>query len=132
MVDKLKPVLRLAGHTAFSFVAALAGASTLYALLRPLLGRERYQELAQTPLMILLLLASVSIGGAEGYRRWPVRSAFFAWALPAIVVFHLLVNRGWTGMNQKWSDPFFFFGIGAAYSVGALLAAIVIRNHQSS
>ena len=128
MVDKLKPLLRLAGHTVFSFLAAVAGGCTLYGLLRPILGAERYHQLTQTPAMMVLLLALVGIGGVEGYRRWPVRGAFFAWAIPAIRVFHLLVSRGWAIMNEKGADSFFFLGIGTAYSVGAMLAASVIRK----
>lgn len=132
MLDNLKPLLRLAGHTVFSFIAALAGSCTLYTLLRPILGPERYHHLAQTPVMMTFLLTSIGVGGFEGYRRWPVRSAFFAWALLALWILHLLLNRGRAAMNGKWSDPFFWFGIGAAYSVGALIGATVITKRFRS
>ncbi|MGO8794052.1 MAG: hypothetical protein ACLQLC_04450 [Candidatus Sulfotelmatobacter sp.] len=132
-VDKRKAFLALIAHTAFSFIAAVAGGATLYAFFRPVLGRERYDQFAQTPAMIVLLLTGAAVGGAEAYRRWPDRRAFFVWVLPAFWVCHLIVSRGMAAMKGRWSDPLFFLGIGAAYSAGALTAAIVIRKmFQSS
>jgi hypothetical protein len=132
MVDKLKALLALVAHTVFSFIAAFAGGCTLYALLRPILGSDRYRQLTQTPVMVVLLLTSVALGGVEGYRRWPDSRAFFTWVFPAIWVCHLILSHGMAAMTGKLSDPISFLGIGAAYSVGALTAAIVIKTFQSS
>ncbi len=128
MADKLKAFLILVAHTIFSFVAALLAGCALYTSLRPLLGRERYQQLAHTPLIAVLLLTGVALGGARVYLRWPDRRAFFAWVLPSIWVCHLALSRGMAAMEGKWADPLFFFGAGASYSVGAVIAAITIRK----
>jgi hypothetical protein len=124
-IDKLKAIVMIVAHTVFSFIAVLVAGCTLYAFFRPLLGRERYHQLAHTPVMIVLLLSSVALGGMQVYRRWHDHRAFFAWVLPAIWICHLILSRGVAAMEGKWSDPFFLFGVGASYSVGALIAAIV-------
>ena len=49
----------------------LASGCTLYVSLRPLVGRERYQQLAHTPLLVVLLLIGIALGGARFYLWWP-------------------------------------------------------------
>jgi CDP-diglyceride synthetase len=117
-------------HTILSFVAMLAGGCALYTSLRPLLGRERYQQLAHTPLIVVLLLTGVALRGARVYLWWPDRRAFFAWVLPSIWVCHLALSRGIAAVDGKWADPFFFFGVGASYSVGAWIAAMAIKKQE--
>jgi hypothetical protein len=75
--------------------------------------------------MVVLLLAGVALGGVQVYRRWPDRRAFFAWALPAVWVCHLVLSRGMAAMEGQWSDPLLWLGIGSAYSLGAFITAIV-------
>jgi hypothetical protein len=130
MADKLKAFLTLVAHTFFSFVAMLAGGCALYTSLRPLVGRERYQQLAHTPLIFVLLLTSVAMGGARVYLWWPDRRAFFVWVLPSIWVCHLALSRGIAAMEGKWADSFLFFGVGASYSVEALIAAMAFRKRE--
>jgi hypothetical protein len=130
MADKLKAFLTLVAHTIFSFVAPLAAGCAVYTSLRPLLGRECYQQLAHTPWIAVLLLTGVALGGARVYLWWPDRRAFFAWVLPSIWVCHLALSRGIAAMEGKWADPFFFFGLGASYSIGALIAAIAIKRQE--
>ena len=62
MAVKLKAFLILLAHTILSFVAMMAAGCALYTSLRPLLGRVRYQQLAQTPLIVVLLLTGVALG----------------------------------------------------------------------
>lgn len=131
MANKLKAFLTLLAHTFFSIVASLTSGCALYVSLRPLVGKGRYQQLAHTPLLVVLLLTGVALGGARVYLWWPDRRAFFAWALPSIWVCYLALSRGIAAMDGKWADPFFFFGVGAAYSLGALIAATAIKRQES-
>jgi hypothetical protein len=130
MAEKLKAFLTLLAHTIFSIVATLASGCALYVSLRPLVGRERYQQLAHTQLILVLLLTGVALGGARVYLWWPDRRAFFAWGLPSIWVCHLALSRGITAIQGKWADPFFFVGVGASYSAGALIAAMALKRQQ--
>jgi hypothetical protein len=125
MAEKLKALAKIVLHTVLSFVATLVAGSAVYSTFRPILGRERYHLFAQSPLMMVLLLTGVALGGMQVYRRWPDRLAFFAWVFPAIWTCHLLLYRGVAEMKGQWSDPLFWLGIGSAYSVGALITAIV-------
>jgi hypothetical protein len=126
--DMLKAFLTLVAQTIFSFIVALFAGCALYTSLRPLLGKARYQQLAHTPLIVVLLLTGVALGGVRVYLWWPDRRAFFAWVLPSIWVCHLALSRGMAAMEGKWADPFFFFGVGASYSVGALIATMAFRK----
>lgn len=130
MAVKLKAFLILLAHTILSFVVMMAAGCALYTSLRPLLGRQRYQQLAHTPLIVVLLLTGVALGGARVYLWWPHRCAFFAWVLPSIGVCLLALSRGTAAMEGKWADPFFFFGVGASYSVGALIVTMVIKKQE--
>ena len=130
MADKLKAFLALLAQTILSIVAALASGCALYVSLRPLLGRQRYQQLAHTPLIPLLLMTGIALGGARIYLWWPDRRAFFVWLFPSIWVCHLALSRGLSAMEGKWADPFFFFGVGASYSVGAVIAATAIKKQK--
>ena len=80
--DKLKAFLRVVGHTILSFIAALVAGFTFYAFFRPIVGRERYSNVARSPVMFVLLLIVVALWGMALYDRWHDRRAFFAWALP--------------------------------------------------
>lgn len=128
MAEKLKAFLTLVAHTSFAFVAALVVGCALYTSLRPLLGRERYHQLAHSPLIAVLLLTGVALGGARVHLWWPDRRAFFAWVLPSIWLCHLALSRGIAAMEGKWADPLLFFGVGVSYSAGALMAAMTIRK----
>ena len=128
MVEKLKAFLLVVAHTIFSFIAALVAGVTLHALFLPILGRERYHQIAHRPLMVVLILSCVGLGGAQVYCRWPDRRAFFAWVLPAFWLCHLILSHGTAAMEGKWSDPLFFLGAGASYSVGAFIAATLTRK----
>ncbi|HZQ18069.1 MAG TPA: hypothetical protein VFA90_05055 [Terriglobales bacterium] len=125
MAEKLRAFAKLVLHTMLSLIATLLAGSAVYSTLRPILGRERYHQFAQSPLIMVLLLAGVAFGAMQVYRRWPDRLAFFAWVFPAILTCHLLLYRGMAEMKGQWSDSLFWLGIGSAYSVGALITAIV-------
>ena len=128
MTVKLKAFLALLAHTAFSFIAAFTSFCAVYSFFVPILGKARYNQFAKTPMIWVLLLMGVALGGVQVYRRWPDRRAFFAWVFPAIWVCHLVLSRGIEDMEGKWSDPMFFLAIGSAYSVGAFISAIVTGN----
>ena len=125
--DKLKAFLRVVGHTILSFIAALVAGFTFYAFFRPIVGRERYSNVARSPVMFVLLLIVVALWGMALYDRWHDRRAFFAWVLPALWVCHLVLSRGIAALQGTWADTLFFFGIGAAYSLGAAIASWVLR-----
>lgn len=99
-----------------------------YAFIRPIVGKERYRQTPHDPVMVMPLLGIVLLGGVVAYRRWADRCALLAWVLPALWLGHLILSRGMEAMQGRWSDPLFFFAIGAAYLVGALLAAIIVRK----
>ncbi len=126
MADKIKAFLRVIAHTILSFVAALVAGFTFYGFFRPIVGRERYRQLANTPVMIALLLIIVVLWGMVLYHRWHDRYAFLAWVLPALWVCHLMMSQGVAALQGRWSDTLFFFEIGAAYSAGAWAAAIAL------
>jgi hypothetical protein len=128
MAYKLKAFLRVLAHTLLSFIAALSAGFMFYAFIRPIVGKERYSKTPHDPVIVALLLVIVLMGGVVAYRRWTDRCAFFAWVIPALWLCHLTLSRGMEAMRGRWSDPLFFFGIGAAYSVGALLAAMIVRK----
>jgi hypothetical protein len=126
MVDKLKAFLMVVAHTVLSFVAALVAGFTFYAFFRPIIGRERYSLIAQSPVMVVLLLIIVALWGLVLYDRWHDHRAFFAWVLPAIWICHLVLSRGLSALQGTWADTLFFLEIGAAYSVGAVVGAIAV------
>lgn len=126
MANKAKAFLRVIAHTILSLVAALVAGFTFYGFFRPIVGRERYSQLANTPVMIALLLIIVALWGMVLYHRWHDRCAFLAWVLPALWVCHLMMSRGVAALQGRWSDTLFLFEIGAAYSVGAWAAALVL------
>jgi hypothetical protein len=128
--DMLKAFLSLVAQTILSIVAMLASGCALYVSLRPLVGRERYQQLVHTPVIPVLLMTGIALGGARAYLWWSDRRALFVWVLPSIWVCHLVLYRGIAAMQGKWSDPFFFFGVGASYSVGALIAALTTKKQE--
>jgi nitrate reductase gamma subunit len=121
---KLRIVLRVVGHTFLSFVAAIFGGSLFQAFIQPLVGKARYSRTPNDPFMLALLLVIVALGGVVAYRRWFDRCSFFAWVFPTIWLCHLMLSRGMEAMQGRWSDPLFYFGIGAAYSLGAFFASI--------
>jgi hypothetical protein len=125
MAEKLQAFAKIVLHTVLSFVATLVAGGAVYSTFRPILGRARYHQFARSPLIMVLLLTGVALGGMQVYRRWRDHFAFFAWALPGIWVCHLLLYRGMAEMTGQWSDPLFWLGIGSAYSIGALITAIV-------
>jgi hypothetical protein len=130
MAAKLKAFLRVVAHTFLSFIAAVSGSAMLYAFFQPIVGTERYNQAAAAnkPTMVVLLLVVVFLVGVEAYRRWTDRCAFFAWVLPALWACHLMLSRGLEAMQGRWSDPLFFFAVGAAYSVGALVAFVARKT----
>jgi len=81
-------------------------------------------------LTVVLLLTGVAIIGGLIYRRWADWTALFAWLLPALWVCHLMLSRGAAVMEGQWSDPLFFLEVGAAYSAGAFIAAMVKMSHK--
>ncbi len=132
MTEKFKAFLKVVGHTILSFVAALMGGFTFYAFFRPIVGRERYGQAAQSPVMVVLLLVVVGLWGLLLYARWHDRSAFFAWVLPALWVCHVILSRGVRSIEGKWADTLFFVEIGAAYSLGAVIASWVLGSRSRS
>lgn len=113
------------GHTILSFIGALVAGFTFYAFFRPIVGRDRYGQIAHGPVMFVLLLIIVALWGMMLYDRWRDRRAFFAWVLPALWVCHLMLSQVIATLQGKWPDTLFFFEIGAAYAVGAHVASIV-------
>jgi len=133
MASKFKTLLWLVAHTLLAFAASLVAGFTFYALLRPIIGLQRYNELAKSsPVMIALLLIVVALWGLVLYDRWHDRRAFFAWVLPALWICHLILSRGWSALEGTWADRLFFLEIGAAYSAGAAVGAIVLRKTSSN
>lgn len=128
MAYKLKKFLRVVGHTFLSLLAALSGGFMFMAFIRPIVGRSRYARTPHDPVMFALLLVIVLLGGLVVYRRWSDRCAFFAWVLPALWVCHLMLSRGLAAVGSWDSDSLFFLAVGAAYSVGALVGAIISRK----
>lgn len=127
MAEKLKAFVKLVVHTVLSFGATVVAGGAVYSTFRPILGRERYHQFAQSPFIWVLILTGVAVGGMRVYRRWPDRIAFFVWAPPAIWACHLLLYRGVAAMEGKWSDHLLWLGIGSAYSAGALIGGIVTQ-----
>lgn len=128
MIGKLKTFFRIVAHTLLSFAAAMASGIALSSSLRPALGKARYSEFAHAPMMIALLLTGVAIVGGLIYRRWADRTALLAWLLPALWVSHLMISRDAAEMEGQWSDPLFFLEVGAAYSAGTFIAAMVTKK----
>ena len=127
MVAKLNAFLRVVGHTLLSFIAVLVCGFTFYACFRPIVGPERYAQLSQSPIMVGLFLIVVALWGLVLYERWHDNRAFFAWVLPALWTCHLVLSGGPAAPN-KWADSLFLLEVGGAYSVGAAIAAIVLRR----
>jgi len=130
MTEKLKSFLKVVAHTTLSFLAAFVAGFTFYAFFRPIVGRERYSHAARSPVMVVLLLVVVALWGMALYDKWHDRRAFFAWVLPALWVCHLMLSRGIVALQGTWADTLFFFEIGAAYSVGAVIASWVLRSRS--
>jgi hypothetical protein len=128
MAGKLKATLMVFAHTALSFLAALVAGFTFYTFWRPVIGHERHNFVARSPVSVILLLIVVALWGLAIYLRWHDHRGFFAWVLPALLTFHFVVSRGLAavvGTYPWWADAFLFLEIGAAYSVGAVLGAVV-------
>jgi hypothetical protein len=128
MAHKLKATLMVFVHTVLSFLAAFVAGFTFYAFWRPVIGHERYYLVARSPGIVILVLIVVAFWGLAIYARWHDHRAFFAWVLPAVFTFHFVLSRGLTavlGPYPWWADAFIFLEIGAAYSAGAVLGAVV-------
>lgn len=125
MAHKFKTFLVVVAHTILSFVAALVAGFTFYTFFRPLMGHERYGVVAKSSIMLVLLLIVVALWGVLLYARWYDHRAFFAWVLPALWTCHLILSRGLAAIHESRGDALFFLEIGAAYSIGSVLAAIV-------
>src|SRR5215472_17621257 len=93
MADKLKTFLRVVAHTLLSFIAVGFGGGMFYAFVQPIVGKERYNRAPHIPMMVVLLLFLVALGGVVAYRRWADHCAFLAWVLPAVWVLHLVLSR---------------------------------------
>lgn len=133
MIRKLKACLQSLGHTLLALVAALVAGFSFHSFLRPLLGPLKYRVLAETPLMILLMLTVIAFWGILLYYRWRDHHAFYAWVLPAIGCLYLLVSRGpavFRVANRSGDLASFFLEICCAYSAGAVLCAIVIHTFR--
>src|ERR1700744_5979937 len=128
MGDKAKAVLMMVIHTILSFVAAFFAGLTFNVFFRPVIGRERYRVIAKSPVMVVLLLVVVALWGMILYEKWHDRRAFLAWVLPAMWIVHILLSRGVGAFLENWADNLFFFAVGAAYSVGAIVSAMVIKR----
>lgn len=128
MAVKLKAFLWLVAHTLLAFAAALTAGFTFYTFFRPIIGRQRYSLAVRSPLMILALLIVVALWGIVLYDKWRDHRAFYAWVLPALWICHLILSKGWTALQGTWADRLFFLEIGAAYSAGAAVAAIVLKR----
>jgi hypothetical protein len=128
MLEKLKTFLRIVGHTLISFAAAMTSGLILESSLRPVLGKVRYSQFARTPTMIVLLLTGVALLGGVLYRRWTDWRALFAWLFPALWFCHLVLSREAAEMEGRWSDPLLFLEVGAAYSAGPLISAMVTKK----
>jgi uncharacterized membrane protein len=130
MIRKLKACLQVLGHTLLALVAALVAGFSFHSFLRPLMGPLKYSVLAETPLMILLMLTVIAFWGILLYYRWRDHHAFYAWVLPAIWCLYLLLSRG-SGVFRRPTRSAdlasFFLEIGLAYSAGAVLSAMVFR-----
>jgi hypothetical protein len=130
IIRKLKGCLQILGHTLLALVAAFVAGFSFYSFLRPLIGRNHYRVLSQTPLMILLMLSVIAIWGILLYYRWRDHHAFYAWVLPAIWCLYLLVSRGpavFRGPTRYGDLASLLLEICTAYSAGAVLSAVVIR-----
>jgi len=130
--EKLETILRIVGHTLLSFVAALVGGFTFYTFFRSVIGRQQYSLIAKSPAMIVLLLIVVALWGLVLYGKWRDHHAFLAWLLPALWVAHLILSRGFAALQGTWADTLFFFDVGAAYSIGATLSALMLRTTSRS
>jgi hypothetical protein len=130
MIRKLKACLQVLGHTLLALVAALVAVFSFHSFLRPLMGPQKYGVLAETPLMILLMLTVIALWGILLYYRWRDHHAFYAWVLPAIWCLYLLVRRGpeiFRGPTRPAVLASFLLEICVAYSAGAAFGAMVIR-----
>lgn len=132
MAKKLKAFLRVVAHTILSFIAALVAGFTFYTFFRPIMGRERYSQVAQSPVMIALALIVVALWGMLLYDRWHDSRAFFAWVLPALWLCHQMLSGGIAASQVRWADGLFALEVGAAYSLGACVAAIILRKQVAN
>jgi hypothetical protein len=129
-IRKLKACLQVLGHTLLALVAALVAGFSFHSFLRPLMGPQKYSVLAETPLMILLMLTVIGLWGILLYYRWRDHHAFYAWVLPAIWCLSLLMSRGsgvFRGPTRAAILASFFLEICVAYSAGAVFSAIILR-----
>ena len=128
MARKFKATLMVFAHTALAFLAALVAGFTFYTFWRPVIGHEQYNLVARSPVSVILLLVVVALWELAIYSRWHDHRAFFAWVLPALFTFYFVITRGLAavlGTYPWWADAFLFLEIGAAYSAGAVLGAVV-------
>jgi hypothetical protein len=131
MFRTLKSCLQVLGHTLLALVAAMVATFSFRSFLRPLMRPLKYRVLTETPLMILLVLTVIAFWGIFLYYRWRDHHAFYAWVPPAIGCVSLLVSRGLAVFREptRAADlASFFLEICIAYSVGAVLSAMVIRT----
>jgi len=134
VLAKAQFVLIVLGHTAISFAAAVVTGMTFYLFWRPIIGRSRYTEAVNSPVVMILLLVFVTLWGLVIYTRWQDRRAFLAWVLPGLWTCDAVFNGSLQKLpSRAWlDDRVFFLFIGCAYSLGAIIGAAVVQNSDKS
>jgi hypothetical protein len=124
---KLMTALMVMVHSVLSVIGTLVAGFTFYTFWRPLVGHHRYNEIARSPVMVALLLLVVALWGVVVYGRWHDRRGAFAWVLPALWCCHLFISGGIGALHTGKGDlAICFLMVAAAYSLGAVVAAVVV------
>jgi hypothetical protein len=126
---KLTTALMIVVHSVLSVVGALVAGFTFYTFWRPLVGHHRYNEIARSSAMVLLLLLVVALWGVGVYGRWHDRCAAFAWVLPALWCCHLLIIGGMEAFQTgRGVIATCFLMVAAVYSLGAVVGITASRK----
>jgi len=126
---KLIIALKVVAHSVLSVVGALVAAFTFYTFWRPLVGHHRYNEIARSPVLIVLLLVVVALWGMVVNRTWHNHWGMLAWVLPALWCCHLFASRGSDAFQTvRGAIATCFLVVAIVYSVGAVLAEVVSRR----
>lgn len=126
---KLTVALKIAVHGLLSVVGGLVAAFTFYTFWRPLVGHNRYNEIARSPVLIVLVLVVVALWGMVINRLWHNPWGTLAWVLPALWCCHLFVAGGLNMFQTvRGAIATCVLIVAAVYSLGALVAVVVTRG----